>query len=121
MTKTDPNCDRRQILIPFDLRECISRSDAAKRAGVTAGAISGWCVKFGIGRRIGGHWKISKVALRMHLEGDREALGAYHVSNRTDPRVIAYFVREGLGTLVTSTCDVSDLGHSNRVELLTKY
>jgi transposase len=52
--------DRRQILIPFDPRECISRSDAAKKAGVTSGTISGWCEKYGIGRRIGGQWKISK-------------------------------------------------------------
>jgi hypothetical protein len=88
--------DRRQVLIPFDPRECISRSDAAKQAGVTVGAISGWCVKFGIGRRIGGHWKISKVALRMHLEGAGEALAAYHAGNRADPKVIAYLEEAGL-------------------------
>jgi hypothetical protein len=88
--------DRRQILIPFDPRECISRSDAAKKAGVTSGTISGWCEKYGIGRRIGGQWKISKVALRMHLEGARGALAAYHAGNRTDPRVIPYFEQEGL-------------------------
>jgi hypothetical protein len=90
------DCDPRQILIPFDPRECISRSDAAMRAGVTVGTISGWCVKFGIGRRIGGHWKISKVALRMHLEGAGEALAAYHAGNRADPKVIAYLEEAGL-------------------------
>ena len=90
------DCDPRQILIPFDPRECISRSDAAMRAGVTVGTISGWCGKFGIGRRIGGHWKISKVALRMHLEGAGEALAAYHAGNRDDPKVIAYLEEAGL-------------------------
>jgi hypothetical protein len=88
--------DRRQILIPFDPRECISRSDAAEKAGVTDGTISVWCEKYGIGRRIGGQWKISKVALRMYLEGDRAALAAYHVGAKTDSRVVEYFVREGL-------------------------
>jgi hypothetical protein len=62
MTKADCARDRRQILIPFDVRECISRSEAAGIAGVTVGAISGRCKKYGIGRRIGGQWKISKVA-----------------------------------------------------------
>jgi hypothetical protein len=86
---------------PFDPRECISRSDAAKKAGVTGGTISGWCEKYGIGRRIGGHWKISKVALRMHLEGAYEALAAYHAGARTDPKVVRYFVQEGLEALIT--------------------
>jgi hypothetical protein len=95
--------DRRQILVPFDARECIPRSAAAKIAGVTDGTISGWCAKYGIGRRIGGHWKISKVALRMHLEGDRVTLAAYHAGARTDPGVVAYFVREGLKELMLST------------------
>jgi hypothetical protein len=88
--------DRRQILIPFDPRECISRSDAAEKAGVAMGTISGWCEKYGIGRRIGGQWKISKVALRMHLEGAREALAAYHAGNRTDPKVVTYLEEAGL-------------------------
>jgi hypothetical protein len=98
--RTAADRDQRQILIPFDARECISRSGAAKIAGVADGTISGWCEKYGIGRRIGGHWKISKVALRMHLEGDRAALAAYHAGARTDPRVAAHFVGEGLEALI---------------------
>jgi hypothetical protein len=43
---------------------------------------------------------VSKVALAMFLDGEMEALAEYHTGERTDPRVIAYFERAGLGDLV---------------------
>jgi hypothetical protein len=93
--------DERQILIPFDKRECISLNEAAGIAGKSASTMRGWCDEFGLGRRIGGGtWSVSKVALAMHLDGDKKALRAYHAGSRDDPRVVRYFEREGLRFLV---------------------
>jgi hypothetical protein len=91
----------RKILSPFDRRECISLRQAAVRAGKSESTMRGWCEQHGLGRRVGGGtWLVSKVALAMWLDGDRRALKAYHTGDRSDPTVIAYFQREGLGDLV---------------------
>jgi hypothetical protein len=93
--------DERQILIPFDRRECISLNEAAAIAGKSSSTMRGWCDEFGLGRRIGGGaWSVSKVALAMHLDGDLKALRAYHAGHRNDPRVVRYFEREGLHFLL---------------------
>jgi hypothetical protein len=86
--------DQRFILVPYDQREAISIEQAVKRSGQSASTLRTWCEKKGIGRRIGGHWKVSKVALQMFLDGNEEALSAYHRAERTSPIVIAYFERE---------------------------
>ena len=53
-----------------------------------------WCEVYGLGRRIGnGPWSVSKVALAMHLDGDRKALRAYHAGDRTSDLVAPYFRR----------------------------
>jgi hypothetical protein len=36
----------------------------------------------------------------MFLDGDQSALRAYHAGRRSDPRVLVYFERAGLGDLV---------------------
>jgi hypothetical protein len=36
----------------------------------------------------------------MFLDDDQNALRAYHSGNRTDPGVVAYFQKAGLGDLV---------------------
>jgi hypothetical protein len=65
-----------------------------------AGAMRNWCEQYGIGRRIGnGHWEVSRVALQMFLDGDRNALACYHRNNR-DPVLMGYFEHVGLGCLV---------------------
>ena len=96
-----PFVEQRYVLNPYDRREAMTVDAAHKLAGVSDGTIRNWCVQHAIGRRIaGGNWKVSRVALRMLLEGEMEALAEYHTGDRTDPRVIAYFEQVGLGCLV---------------------
>jgi hypothetical protein len=93
--------DERRILMPFDKRECITLRQAADIAGKSESTMRGWCEERGLGRRVGGgSWMVSKVALAMFLDGDLKALKAYHAGNRTEPTVIAYFRRVGLGDLI---------------------
>jgi hypothetical protein len=89
-----------KILVPFDAREAISTDLAAKRADCSPRTIRYWCEVCGIGRKVGGRLKVSRVALQMKLEGDDEALALYHTGNRENPRVIAYFERFEIGDLI---------------------
>jgi hypothetical protein len=88
-------------LVPYDAREAISITCAAKRAGKSDTTIRGWCRRYHIGRRIGGVWAVSQVALAMVLEGDMDALAAYHDGARApyEP-VVKYYRRLGLGDLL---------------------
>jgi hypothetical protein len=62
--------DPRFILRPFDKREGMSVSAAAKLAGRSASTMRNWCEVHGIGRRVaGGNWVVSRVALQMLLDG----------------------------------------------------
>ena len=89
--------DDRKILSPFDKRECISLKEAADIAGRSESTMRNWCDEYGLGRRIGGGpWSVSRVALTMHLDGDRKALRAYHAGDRTSDLVAPYFERAGL-------------------------
>ncbi len=81
----------RQVLTPFDSREALSVAAAAKIAGVTGQTIRRWCDAEGIGRRRGGMWVVSRVALSMFLAGDVEALSAYHRGDCANVRVRDYF------------------------------
>jgi hypothetical protein len=93
--------DERKILSPFDKRECINLKEAADIAGKSESTMRGWCDEHGLGRRVGGGtWMVSEIALAMFLDGDLKALKAYHAGDRSDPGVIAYFERAGLGDLV---------------------
>lgn len=93
--------DDRKILVPFDKREGISLRKAAGIAGKSESTMRSWCDEHGLGRRVGGGpWMVSKVALAMHLDGDRKALQAYHSGRRDDPCVVRFFQREGLGFLL---------------------
>jgi len=100
---SEGDVDERQILQPFDKRECLTLKQAAAIAGKSESTMRNWCDWRGLGRRIGGGtWSVSKVALAMFLDGDVKALRAYHAGDRADPIVTAYFKREGLGDLVKS-------------------
>jgi hypothetical protein len=86
--------DERQILSPFDKRECISLKQAADIADKSESTLRGWCEMHGLGRRVGGGtWSVSKVALAMFLDGDAKALRAYHAGDRTSDLVAHYFER----------------------------
>ena len=86
-----------QILIPFDPREGISLGRAALRAGKSESTVRGWCVRRGLGRRVGnGVWVVSKVALAMYLDDDHNALASYLAGDRSNHRVKMYFERVGV-------------------------
>jgi hypothetical protein len=89
-------------LVPFSTEECISIKEAAAIAGKTERTIRNWCVQHGIGRRVaGGAWAVSQVALAMLLEGDVDALAAYHGGARAQYEPVArYYRRVGLGDLL---------------------
>ena len=90
------------VLVPHDTREILSVRAAAVLAGRTERTIRNWVEHYGIGRRIaGGRIDISIVALQMLLDGDDGALAAYTDHGRHHPLVTPYFVRLGLGELVT--------------------
>lgn len=92
------------VLVPFDHREAMSLRSAAKFAGRSETTVRGWCAMYGIGRRIvGGPWTVSRVALAMLIEGQQDALRAYHAGDREGPLVAAYFHRLGLTGAAEST------------------
>jgi hypothetical protein len=104
VTKAD--AANRLIMVPFDARESISIAVAAKLSGKAPNTIRLWAEQYGIGRKIGGDWHISRVALRMFLDGDTAALGAYHAGNRNDPAVRSYFERVGCGALLQKSLNL---------------
>ena len=95
-----PDFANRLILVPFEARESVSIAVAAKLSGKAGNTIRLWAERFGIGRKIGGDWHISRVALQIFLDGDTATLNAYHAGNRTDPAVRSYFERVGCGALL---------------------
>jgi hypothetical protein len=89
----------RQILVPFDVRESMTLAVAAEHSDKSTNTIRAWAQRYGIGRKIGGVWYVSRVAFQMFLDGDTAALRTYHAGNRTDPAVRYYFERVGCGAL----------------------
>ena len=89
-------------LVPFDNREAVTLPTAAKIAGKSERTVRNWCVAFGVGRRIGGHWAVSRVALQMHLDGNKDALAAYRDDGaRGHHELVAEYYRHlGLGDLL---------------------
>jgi hypothetical protein len=85
-----------QVLIPFHRSEALSITEAAIEANRSVRTMREWCLRHDIGRRIGGQWAVSKVALAMHLDGDRAALKTYLEGDRSSPAIVAYFSRSGV-------------------------
>jgi hypothetical protein len=84
------------VLVPFDAREGMSLGQAALRAGKSESTVRSWCIQHGLGRRVGGGvWVVSKVAFAMFLDGDTEALRAYHGGDRVSEAVLGYYRRGG--------------------------
>ena len=82
-----------QVLRPYNRQEVFSVAEAAICAGRSKRTIRGWCLLYDIGRKVNGQWYVSKVALLMWLEGNREALRAYLAGDRSSELVADYFAR----------------------------
>jgi hypothetical protein len=87
---------RPMVLIPFDAREALTLQQAAEIATVSKTTIARWCNEFHIGRKIGGAWRVSHVALKMKLDDNGPALMAYLDGDRTSPRITQYFFDLGV-------------------------
>jgi hypothetical protein len=85
--------DLPQVLIPFHRAEAITVAEAAVLAKRTRRTLRDWCNLHDLGRRIGGQWAVSIVALAMYLDGDSEALAAYLRGDRQSSNVLVYFTR----------------------------
>ena len=85
----------RLVLVPFNSLESIPVATAAKISGKSENTIRLWAERYVIGRKIGGDWHISRVALTIFLDGDTDALAAYHAGDRTNPSGRPYFDRVG--------------------------
>jgi hypothetical protein len=84
------------ILRPYDPAEVIGTGEAAQRAGKSERCMRNWCLEQHLGRKIGGHYSVSRVALDMKLNDDEPALKAYHAGERVTPEVAAYYRRLGI-------------------------
>ena len=82
-----------QTLKPYHAAEAITVAEAAVLAKRTRRTLRDWCNLHDLGRRIGGQWAVSRVALAMYLEGDSEALEAYLRGDRQSAFVVDYFER----------------------------
>jgi hypothetical protein len=91
------------VLRPYDRREALSLRRAAEIAGRSESTVRTWCAVHDIGRRVAnGPWQVSAPALRMLLDGNGPALGAYLTGDRTSSNVVAYFERCGLADVLTA-------------------
>ena len=85
--------DGPRVLIPFHRAEAITAAEAAAIAKRTPRTIREWCLLHDLGRRVGGRWAVSIVALHMFLDGATAALATYLKGDRCSPPVAAYFER----------------------------
>jgi hypothetical protein len=92
--------NRLRVLVPWDSREAICVTEAASVVGCSLVTVRTWTALHGLGRRVGGRWMLSRVALTMYLDGDAKALAAYLQGDRESELVIAYFERCGLSPVV---------------------
>jgi hypothetical protein len=85
-----------KVLIPFNLAEAVTVPEAAKLVGRSAVTVRTWCSLYDLGRRVAGQWWVSRVALAMFLDSDRDALRAYLSGDRASELVASYFDRCGV-------------------------
>jgi hypothetical protein len=85
-----------KVLRPFNRAEVLSIDEAARIAGKSPRTLREWCLLKDIGRRIGGRWAVSRIALAMLLDDDQDALKAYIAGDRSSPAVTTYFERCGV-------------------------
>ena len=54
------------------MKNYISTKEAAVKAEVTEATIINWCVRYSIGVKVGGRWRVSPSLLNKMLAGDTE-------------------------------------------------
>ena len=86
----------RGLLNPFTTAEAMLLGEAAERTGWAAVTLRERAVKYGLGRKIGGRWTFSRVAVELFLNGRDEALSHYLAGDRTDPEVVETFAKLGV-------------------------
>jgi hypothetical protein len=91
-----PAGQKAQVLLPFDLAEALTISEAAEVSGRTKVTMQTWAALYDLGRPVGGRWMLSRVALQMYLDEDRNALRAYLMGDRACEEVAVYFKRLGI-------------------------
>ena len=92
MAKNSP----RGLLNPFIIEEAALLGEAARRTGWADATLRERGVKFGLCRKIGGRWTFSRVAVELFINGQTEALAAYHRGDRSHPEVVETFERLGV-------------------------
>lgn len=105
-----------QVLRPFDKREALTVQAAADIADRSVETIRAWCERHAIGRKVGGTWAVSRVALAMFLDDDPPALRAYLGGDRMSEGVVRYFHHLGLTTLCPARAEGQESGKSGNIQ-----
>lgn len=79
-----------RVLVPFDRKEAMILTSAAKFAGVSVETVRRWAITHDIGRLVVNRWMVSRYALRMLLDGEKGTLRKFLAGDRSSPDVRAY-------------------------------
>ncbi|WP_336489689.1 hypothetical protein [Methylobacterium nigriterrae] len=83
----------RKVLVPYIAEEAITATEAQALLRRCRRSLDYYIKDHGIGRRIHGRVAVSRVAVQMLLEDDREALALYVSGDRSSDQVAAYYHR----------------------------
>lgn len=86
----------RFVLVPWEPREVMTIANAARFLCQSEANVRRLCARYDLGRRVGGPWAVSRVALTMYAENASKALRLYHQGDRSSPEVVAYYRRLGI-------------------------
>lgn len=89
----DPLHSEPAILRPYHAAEAVTIEQAAGIAGRKPRTLREWALLHDLGRKIGGRWMISRVALAMFLDGNIDALDLYLRGDRRSGAVTGYYLR----------------------------
>jgi hypothetical protein len=97
--------DEPQVLKPFSRAESRTTEEAAAFCGRTRRTMRNWCTQYNLGRRIGGAWVMSIVALDLFVNDEQEALRHYLSGDRRHPTVVAAYERHRVSVPKRSQAD----------------
>jgi hypothetical protein len=84
------------VLKPYDPFDAIGIKAACELSGGSRARVIQLCEQYGLGRKIGARWAISKVALHAFLNDDKEGLRAYLAGDRSGPAVTSAYRAAGV-------------------------